>query len=146
MDDWKSSSRMTLQKKITLSKTHVDILIRHAKQNEPNESCAILFGKNDSGQFLTIDVFLTKNIEPSPINFTISNDDLIKAYEESEKKNLEVIAIFHSHPNSAAYPSSTDRQYMEVNPVPWVIYSNTSNEFRAYILESTIVPVNVTIL
>lgn len=137
---------MTLQKKITLSKNHVDTLIRHAKQNEPNESCAILFGKNDSEQFLTIDVFLTKNIEPSPINFTISNDDLIKAYEESEKKNLEVIAIFHSHPNSAAYPSSTDRQYMEVNPVPWVIYSNTSNEFRAYILESTIIPVNVTIL
>lgn len=137
---------MTLQKEITLSKNHVDILIRHAKQNEPNESCAILFGKSNDGKFLTSDVFLTENAEPSPVNFTISNDDLIKAYKESEKKNLEVMAIFHSHPNSAAYPSSTDRQYMEVNPVPWVIYSNVNNEFRAYILESTIVPVNVTIL
>ncbi|MGB6464086.1 MAG: M67 family metallopeptidase [Nitrosotalea sp.] len=137
---------MTLQKEITLSKNHVDILTRHAKQNEPNESCAILFGKNNDGQFLTTDVFLTKNTEPSPVNFTISNDDLIKAYEESEKRKLEVIAIFHSHPNSAAYPSSTDRQYMEVNPVPWIIYSNSNNEFRAYILESTIIPINVTIL
>ncbi|MDE1872878.1 MAG: M67 family metallopeptidase [Thaumarchaeota archaeon] len=137
---------MTLQKEITLSKNHVDTLIRHAKQNEPNESCAILFGKNNNGQFSTTDVFLTKNTEPSPVNFTISNEDLIKAYKESEEKNLEVIAIFHSHPNSVAYPSSTDRQYMEVNPVPWIIYSNTNNEFRAYILESTIVPVNVTIL
>lgn len=146
MDDWKSNSRMTLQKEITLSKNHVDTLIRHAKQNEPNESCAILFGKNNNGQFSITDVFLTKNTEPSPVNFTISNEDLIKAYKESEEKNLEVIAIFHSHPNSVAYPSSTDRQYMEVNPVPWIIYSNTNNEFRAYILESTIIPVNVTIL
>ncbi|MGI0087504.1 MAG: Mov34/MPN/PAD-1 family protein [Nitrosotalea sp.] len=137
---------MTLQKEITLSKNHVDILIQHAKQNEPNESCAILFGKNDDRQFLIMDVFLTKNAEPSPVNFTISNDELIKAYKESEKKNLEVIAIFHSHPNSAAYPSSTDRQYMEVNPVPWIIYSNTNNEFRAYILESTIIPINITTL
>jgi [CysO sulfur-carrier protein]-S-L-cysteine hydrolase len=145
MDDWKNNSRMTLQKEITLSKNHVDVLIQHAKQNEPNESCAILFGKNDDDQFLTTDVFLTKNTEPSPVNFIISSDDLIKAYEEAEK-NLKAIAIFHSHPNSPAYPSSTDCQYMEVNPVPWIIYSNTDNEFRAYILESTIIPINVTIL
>jgi [CysO sulfur-carrier protein]-S-L-cysteine hydrolase len=145
MDDWKSNCRMTLQKEITLSKNHVDVLVRHAKQNEPNESCAILFGKNDDEQFLTTDVFLTKNTDPSPVNFTISSDDLIKAYEEAEK-NLKAIAIFHSHPNSAAYPSSTDLQYMQVNPVPWIIYSNANNEFRAYILESTIIPINVTIL
>ncbi|MDE1726922.1 MAG: M67 family metallopeptidase [Thaumarchaeota archaeon] len=137
---------MTLQKKIVLSKNHIDILRNHAKQNKPNESCAILFGKSDSSQFLTSDVFLTKNSEPSPVNFTISNDDLIRAYEESEKRNLEVIGIFHSHPDSIAYPSSTDRQYMEVNPVPWIIYSNTKDEFRAYILESAIIPIDVTIL
>ncbi len=137
---------MTLQKEITLPKNHADTLIRHAKQNEPNESCAILFGKNYDGRFVTIDICLTKNSEPSPVNFTISNHDLIKAYETCEKKNLEIIAIFHSHPNSAAYPSSTDRQYMEINPVPWIIYSNTNNEFRAYILESTVIPINVIVL
>jgi proteasome lid subunit RPN8/RPN11 len=137
---------MTLQKEITLPKNQADTLIRHSKQNEPNESCAILFGKKEDRRFVTVDVCLTKNSEPSPVNFTISNHDLIKAYEICEKKNLEVIAIFHSHPNSAAYPSSTDRQYMEINPVPWIIYSNTNNEFRAYILESTVIPINVTVL
>ncbi|MGI0045927.1 MAG: Mov34/MPN/PAD-1 family protein [Nitrosotalea sp.] len=137
---------MTLQKKIILSKNHVDALKKHARQNEPNESCAILFGSNNNGQFLIKDVFLTKNAEPSPVNFTISNDDLIKAYEDAAKKKLEVIAIFHSHPDSAAYPSSTDRQYMQVNPVPWVIYSNASDELLAYILESAVIPIDVTIL
>ncbi|MDE1765319.1 MAG: M67 family metallopeptidase [Thaumarchaeota archaeon] len=137
---------MTLEKNLVLSKNHVDILKKHAKQSEPNESCAILFGKNEETGFFISEVFLTKNSEPSPVSFTISNVELIKAYAESEKKRLEVIAIFHSHPDSTAYPSSTDRQYMETNPVPWLIYSNSNNEFRAYILESTVIPIDVTIL
>lgn len=137
---------MTLQQKnLILSKNHVDILKKHAKKSEPNESCAILFGRKEKDQFSIDEVFLTENAEPSPVNFTISNEELIKAYQESERKKIEVIAIFHSHPDSEAYPSSTDRKYMEVNPIPWIIYSNSSDEFRAYILESTVIPVNVTI-
>lgn len=137
---------MTGQKKIILSKNQAEILKKHAIQNWPNESCAILFGNNSNEQFLIRDVFLTKNARPSPVNFTISNEELILAYEEAERKNLEVIAIFHSHPESAAYPSSTDLQYMQVNPVPWIIYSNTNDELKAFILESTLVHVDVTVL
>jgi proteasome lid subunit RPN8/RPN11 len=146
MDDWKNNSRMTLQKNLVLSKNHVDILKKHAKKNEPNESCAILFGRNTQESFSIHEIFLTENAERSPVNFTISNEELIKAYAESEKKRLDVIAIFHSHPDSVAYPSSTDRKYMGINPIPWVIYSNTDDELCAYILESTLVQINVTVL
>ncbi len=135
-----------MTKNLVLSKNHVDILKKHAKKSEPNESCAILFGRNGLEHFSIHEVFLTENVEHSPVNFTISNEELIKAYAESEKKRLDVIAIFHSHPDSAAYPSSTDRKYMEINPIPWVIYSNIDDEFCAYILESTLVPINVTVL
>jgi len=136
---------MTLQREIVFSKNHIDILRKHAKEKEPNESCAILFGKNENARFLTKDVFLTRNMEQSPISFTISNDDLIKAYEQAERNGLE-IGIFHSHPDSAAYPSTTDQKYMEINPVPWVIFSNITDEFRGYILESAVVPIVVTVL
>lgn len=136
---------MTLQREIVFLKNHVDILRKHAKEKEPNESCAILFGKSENARFLTKDVFLTNNIEQSPISFTIANDDLIKAYEQAEKNGLE-IGIFHSHPDSAAYPSTTDQKYMEINPVPWVIFSNITDEFKGYILESAIVPIIVTVL
>ena len=137
---------MTVQKKIILSKNQAETLKRHAVQNRPNESCAILFGNNSNGQFLIRDIFLTRNARPSPVNFTISNEELIQAYEEAERKNLEISAIFHSHPESAAYPSSTDLQYMQINPVPWIIYSNTRDELKAFILESTLVLVDVTVL
>ncbi len=137
---------MTIQKEIVFLKNHIDILKKHSKEKEPNESCAILFGKNENERFLIRDIFLTDNIEESPVSFTISNDELIKAYGQAEKKNLDVIGIFHSHPESAAYPSITDQKYMEINSVPWVIFSNIMDEFRGYILESAVIPIVVRVL
>jgi len=124
-----------------LLQNHLELLTNHAKKIIPNESCAILFGKIENETFDVKDVFLTKNIENSPVNFTISNDELLKAYTEAEKRKLEVVGIFHSHPDSMAYPSLTDKKYMEINPVPWVIFSNKNKEFKAYIFESEIMSV-----
>ena len=124
----------------------MDVLVKHARNNTPNESCAILFGRIENDRFTVKDVFLTKNIQDSPVNFTISNEDLIKGYEEAEKRNLDVVGIFHSHPGSSAYPSLTDQKYMEINPVPWIIFSNKNNEFKAYVFDSKIIPVDLAVL
>jgi len=128
-----------LQKAILLLHDHINILAKHAKEASPNESCAILFGKIEKDHFLVKDIFLTENIANSPINFTISNDDLIKGYQEAEKRKLDVVGIFHSHPDSEAYPSMTDQKFMEINPVPWVIFSNKNEQFRAYVFESKVI-------
>jgi len=137
---------MTTPKAIILSRNQIEILTKHSIKNSPNESCAILFGSTDDDQVIIKEIFLTKNIENSPVNFTISNEELISAYQEAERKKLDVSGIFHSHPSSVAYPSSTDKKYMQGNPVPWVIFSNLNNEFKAYIYNSDIVPVPVKIL
>ncbi|OLC35493.1 MAG: peptidase [Thaumarchaeota archaeon 13_1_40CM_4_38_7] len=136
---------MKLQQEIVLSKNHIDILTRHAQECAPNESCAILFGRIEGKRVIIREIFLTKNTENSPVTFTISNQELIQAYSEAEKRKLDVIGIFHSHPHSAAYPSATDKKYMESNPVPWIIFSNVENKFEAYVFESGIIPVVVTI-
>lgn len=133
-------------KSIVLSKNQIDILKQHSEKNSPNEACAILFGKTDDSNIIIKEVFLTKNIENSPVNFTISSEELILVYSKAERENLDVSAIFHSHPGSVAYPSSTDKKYMEINPVPWVIFSNIHDEFRAYIYDLDLVPVPVKIL
>ena len=133
-------------KSIVLSKNQIDILKQHSEKNSPNEACAVLFGKTEDGNIIVKEVFLTKNIEDSPVNFTISPEELILAYGIAERENLDVSAIFHSHPESVAYPSSTDKRYMEINPVPWVIFSNIHDEFKAYIYDLDLVPVPVKIL
>lgn len=137
---------MILPKTIILSKNQIKVLTDHSQEKLPNESCAILFGTMVDDQVLVKEIFLAENIEKSPVSFTISNEELIRGYDMAEKKNLEVSGIFHSHPDSVAYPSSTDRKFMEINPVPWVIFSNRHNEFKAYIYNLDIVPVLVKIL
>lgn len=145
MDDWKSYGRMTV-KSIVLSKNQIATLKQHSEKNAPNEACAVLFGRTDNGNVIVKQVFLAKNIENSPVNFTISPEELILAYNTAERENLDVSAIFHSHPESVAYPSTTDKKYMEINPVPWVIFSNIHDEFKAYIFDLDLVPVPVKIL
>ena len=127
--------------KIILSQSDKKILTEHAENEEPNESCAILFGKDS----LVSEVFLTKNIEESPVNFTISNEQLIEGYKIAEEKRIEVIGVFHSHPNSDAYPSNTDKKFMQSNPVAWVIYSSINKNFKAYFLESDVIEIPIEI-
>lgn len=125
--------------KIKLSQTDKKILSEYSENQKPNESCALLFGKDNT----VMDLFLTENIEKSSVNFTISNKQLIEGYKIAEEKNMEVIGIFHSHPDSEAYPSNTDKKFMQSNPVVWVIYSGINKNFRAYFLESEIAEIPI---
>jgi proteasome lid subunit RPN8/RPN11 len=129
--------------KIILTESQKKILANHASNEKPNESCAVLFGTLDIQKTTVKEIFLTENIDKSPINFTISNEQLIKCYKTAEEKKMEVVGIFHSHPNSEAYPSDTDKKFMYSNPVVWVIYSGITNEFKAYVLESDILEISI---
>jgi proteasome lid subunit RPN8/RPN11 len=124
---------------IILSQTDKKILSEYSENQKPNESCAILFGKNNQ----VLDLFLTENIEESPVNFTISNKQLIEGYKIAEEKKMDVIGIFHSHPDSDAYPSNTDKKFMQSNPVVWIIYSGINKNFKAYLLESDIIEITI---
>ena len=118
--------------KIILKQSDKKLLAQYSENQKPNEACAILFGKDNQ----VLDIFLTENIEESPLNFTISNEQLIEGYNIAEQKKMEVIGIFHSHPNSDAFPSNTDKKFMQSNPVVWIIYSGINKNFRAFILDS----------
>ena len=120
--------------KIILKQSEREILSQYSENQKPNESCAILFGKNNE----VLDIFLTENIDESPVNFTISDKQLIEAYKIAEDKKMDVIGIFHSHPNSDAFPSNIDKKFMQSNPVVWIIYSGINKNFRAFILDSEI--------
>ena len=125
--------------KIILKQSEKKILSQYSENEKPNESCAILFGKNNQ----ILDIFLAENIDKSPVNFTISNKQLIEAYKIAEDKKMDVVGIFHSHPNSDAYPSNTDKKFMQSNPVVWIIYSGINKNFRAFILESNAIEIPI---
>ena len=120
--------------KIILKQSDKKILSQYSENQKPKESCALLFGKDNQ----VLDIFLAENIDESSAKFTISNEQLIEGYKIAEEEKMEVIGIFHSHPNSDAFPSNTDKKFMQSNPVVWIIYSGINKNFRAFVLESEI--------
>jgi len=143
MDGRHSYSRVVLEKSIVLSEIQKKQLSVFADSSSPNESCALLFGNLENDKALVNEIFFTKNIEESPVNFTISNEELLEGYKIAEEKKLDVVGIFHSHPHFEAIPSSTDKKFMQSNPVIWVIYSGESKNFRAYYLDSDVIQVPI---
>jgi len=131
--------------KIILTDLQKQILSKHAKNEKPNESCAILFGKDDGEECKVQRIFLTKNIDQSPVNFTISAEQRLEADKMERESQLKIIGIFHSHPDSNAYPSNTDKKFMDLNPVVWVIFSGISHDFKAYVLDPEIseIPIEI---
>lgn len=131
---------------ITLTQFQKQILSNHSESENPNEACAIIFGIKKNENFSVEKIFLTENTEKSPVNFTISAEQILEADKIERESSLKIISIFHSHPNSQAYPSDTDKKFMDLNPVIWIIYSGVSKEFKAFRLESTIKEVRLKII
>ncbi len=117
-------------KAIFLTAAQLAKLVEVAKDALPNESCAFLLGHNDR----VAEILPMRNIDDSPVTFSIEPTELIYAYNLAESKGMEVIAIFHSHP-AKAWPSSIDIRFMEINPVVWVIYSTTESQLKAFVYD-----------
>ena len=134
---------MNKLKCIVLTQKEKDKLITHAIEQQPNESCAMLLGEKIDDAWNVKEVFLTENIDKSQINFTISPEELLKGYQLAAKMHSELVGVFHSHPNSDAIPSSTDKKFMQNNPVPWIIFSGVNNDLKAYLLDSDVIEIPI---
>lgn len=120
-----------------LTQFQIERLSSLARDSLPNESCALLLGNNTNkdNEIQLIETLSMKNSDASPTTrFRIDSQELINGYLRAEEMGLNVVGIFHSHPASPI-PSPTDKIFMEINPVVWLIYSTLTNESRAYIFE-----------
>ena len=126
---------------ILLSQNQKDTLIQHSEKAGLAESCAMLLGTHNEQQWNVKEVFLTRNAHnDSETSFIISPEELLQGHQFAEKKHLELVGIFHSHPNSAASPSDMDKKFMKINgDVPWIIFSGINTDLRAFILEEDMV-------
>jgi proteasome lid subunit RPN8/RPN11 len=125
---------------ISLTAGQIEELVSIAKDVLPNESCGLLLGENDA----VVEILPMRNVDESPLTFSIESTELVDAYNLAESKGLQVIAIFHSHPAQPS-PSSTDIKFMEINPVVWLIYSTTEWQLKAYVYDEYVKEVTIKI-
>jgi [CysO sulfur-carrier protein]-S-L-cysteine hydrolase len=83
----------------------VDEMIAHARAGLPNEACGVLAGANGRPERL----FPMRNAEASPVVYRFDGNEQLRVFGEIENNGWELLAIFHSHTHTEAYPSPTDR-------------------------------------
>ena len=82
----------------------VEEMVAHAKDDLPNECCGILAGPEGE----VARSFRMTNVEASPFRFSMDPGELVRVDGEAGDQGWELLAIYHSHTGSPAYPSDTD--------------------------------------
>ncbi|MCC7025000.1 MAG: M67 family metallopeptidase [Thermomicrobiales bacterium] len=80
-------------------------IIAHARREAPRECCGIIAGRDGA----PVRVYPTTNIAEGNRFYEIDPKELADLeFRELPNENAEIVAIYHSHPASPAYPSRTD--------------------------------------
>jgi proteasome lid subunit RPN8/RPN11 len=107
-----------------------DAMVSHARTTYPNECCGVMLGKVDGAEKnVTIAVPLENSFTGKQNDrYEIRPEDLLAAEKEARSRGLDLVGIFHSHPDCDAYFSKTDLE----NSCPWysfVVLSIKGGEF-----------------
>jgi proteasome lid subunit RPN8/RPN11 len=89
---------------LSLPRTFADAIIVQARSEHPNEACGLLAGTNGTAT----KAFPMTNAERSPVIYRIDPKEQFRVFKEIEDEGLDLVAIYHSHTRSPAYPSATD--------------------------------------
>jgi len=90
--------------RLTLGSTHLERMLRQAAAEAPLEACGLLAGKDEQVQ----KVFPMRNAARSPVRFRLDPQEQFDLFNAMEERNLELLGIYHSHPNGPPRPSRTD--------------------------------------
>ena len=102
---------------IRISPAAWDVMVSHARAVYPNECCGAMLGTNDGEtKSVTAAVPIENAFEGvQRERYEIAPEDLLRADKEARARGMELIGIFHSHPDCDAYFSATDLK----NSCPW---------------------------
>ena len=89
---------------VRIAHSFVEEMVAHAKDDLPNECCGILAGPEGE----VARSFRMTNVEASPFRFSMDPGELVRVDGEAGDQGWELLAIYHSHTGSPAYPSDTD--------------------------------------
>lgn len=106
-------------------------MVTHAESTYPNECCGAMLGKHREGRKIVTDaVPLTNSFAGAQGDrYQIKPEDLLAAERAARDRGLDVIGVFHSHPDCDAYFSETDLK----NSCPWysfVVISVQAGKFH----------------
>lgn len=102
---------------LRLNSQHILSIRAHAERTYPEECCGLLLGKSDPTGKTVMEVKATKNGWSADgesdltkkRRYEIAPEEMLAAMKAARSHNLDIIGIYHSHPDHPAVPSECDR-------------------------------------
>ncbi|MBF0328976.1 MAG: M67 family metallopeptidase [Nitrospirae bacterium] len=104
---------------LTISSSIFDQMVGYCRAGLPNEVCGMLAGSDSNVSKL----YTMTNTEPSPVSYFMEPSEQFKAIKDIRNNGLSMLAIFHSHPASEAFPSAKDVSLAFYDDAVYVIVS-----------------------
>ena len=82
-------------------------IVAHGQSRYPKEACGLLAGPAD-GAWRAVQVYPMRNVEDSPVGYSMDPPQQLRVEQQMRSRSQRLIAIYHSHTASAAYPSPVD--------------------------------------
>jgi proteasome lid subunit RPN8/RPN11 len=110
---------------LLLSQKILQKIHAHGTEAYPEEGAGLLLGREDAGERLVVEILpLTNSREDQARHnrYLITAEDMLAGENEAMRLGLDVVGIFHSHPDHPNQPSEFDRDWA----LPWYSYIITS--------------------
>jgi proteasome lid subunit RPN8/RPN11 len=117
---------------VKIPQSLVAAIIAHAEETSPEECCGLLAGADS----VPSHVYRIQNIHETPkVFFEMAPKDQFWAFKNMRHNNLNLVAIYHSHPETPARPSQSDIR-LAYDPEPYYLIASLQHrdtpDLRAY--------------
>ena len=101
--------KSTVHQFVAIDHERLKELVAHV-EGTSEESCGFLLGL-DRGTRVVTTIIPAKNVAPANRHMRYEIDPLeyLRAEQYAASRDMQLLGIYHSHPNTAAIPSETDR-------------------------------------
>ena len=115
------SMRVKIQdlSRLRLDDTTIAEINALARAEYPHEACCLLIGREAGGRTLVERVASCRNLAVDRLGdrYLLDPDDFRAADEAARREGLDIVGIWHTHPDHPARPSETDLE------AAWPVYS-----------------------
>jgi proteasome lid subunit RPN8/RPN11 len=114
---------MTLE----IDRTLLNEIHQHGQTAYPEEAAGMMLGQVDGNRKRVIQRLELKNAREGTARhnrYLLTPSDYLRSEQEAAQQGLDVIGIYHSHPDHPNHPSDFDREWA----MPWFSYLITSVE------------------
>ena len=109
-------------------------MIEHCREGLPNEACGFLGGRDHKAE----KIYKLTNAARSPVYYRPADKEMLAAMNDIDDNGMELVAIFHSHVASPAYPSPTDIREAHYPDSVYIVISlanATEPDTRGYLIQ-----------